>query len=261
MKYCVHCGQSLIDLANFCSKCGERQATSDEKKNNLVKERPIIPTKSKLIKKCFECGKENDTSDRICSSCAFKPSPKASADETKRDWKVPTITMILVSLLLVIIFSNSNNSNSNFADSSESADSVTAATAETSQSDKPIDCSKIGSNATFSEIERCRSTSTSPENSTEEQNVNSISRSEEAIVRGGLKENCTKLPGNFSALRFQSRGSTFNNYGMPLDLYSLGNANLTFLDEGSTIRIGYADTTTQSILISWQCIFPFDTSR
>ena len=87
------------------------------------------------------------------------------------------------------------------------------------------------------------------------------STSVESLIRNGLESNCTNLPSNFSALRFQSRGQTFNNYGEPLDLFSLGATNLSYLDGSSTSRVGYADANSYSTLQSWQCLIPFDISK
>ena len=83
----------------------------------------------------------------------------------------------------------------------------------------------------------------------------------EEAVRSGLQEQCTNLPNRFKTMRFQAQGQTFNNYGQPLDLYSLGGTNLAVLDQGDTYRVGPADSGAVAYLNSWECLFPFDTSK
>lgn len=259
MKYCLHCGESLIEVAKFCSKCGKHQVTPEVKFQSPKSEPVATPKEISSNRLCLECGLINDSSDSICSRCASKVSINTGGIPTDRNWAVPTIVLILVSLLIAYIFANSDKSGVNSVSDVVSGNDFEVTATDTLSTDEQIDCSKVGKGSSFSDIGRCTASEPSSESSSNGQN--SISRSEEEIVRAGLQENCTGLPSNFNALRFQSRGSTFNNYGMPLDLYSLGSTNLTFLDEGSSIRIGYADSLAQSTLNSWQCIFPFDVPR
>lgn len=79
-------------------------------------------------------------------------------------------------------------------------------------------------------------------------------------IKDGLRQNCTNLPPRFDFLRVQEREGTFNNYGEPLRLLTLGNLLLSVYDQEGTWRVGPFEWQSQTTLNDWECIFPFNVS-
>ena len=250
--FCIGCGEKLPANARYCPKCGEKIVDLQ-----IEEVSPNIEVLSEQLK---EINTPRFASDSSKSQDHFEHvqlSPIKEPQERKFDRTTfGLIVLILMCVLLIGKFTNSDKTVNTTANP--------RVTLEESEPLK-IDCSKVGKNPTFGEMDACDlngSTSTADEpKSSNSTSPESSDRSVEDIVREGLRANCTNLPVDFRNLRFQYRGETFNNYGELLVLYALGNTNLTYLNQGSTARIGYADDATYSTLNTWQCVFPFNTSK
>jgi len=260
-KFCIYCGETLIKEAKFCAECGKEQ-----------------PPRSKEVIPTTVSSTENDNEDlseegnptetwRYFAPVSDEEGSRTGSvyiqgKESGIGWKGAVLVFGLISIVLFVAANISNQSREDFAAPLPSLENPVKRD-ESSNSKPPTDCKEIGNGSSFSEIESCKEVNPSGENETNN-NVESSNASNQSTIgvedriRSGLRANCDALPTNFESLRFQSRGETFNNYGMPLELFSFGSATLTLLQDGISGRVGYADESTYAILNSWQCIFPFD---
>jgi hypothetical protein len=250
--FCIGCGEKLPANARYCPKCGEKIVDLQ-----LVEDSPNTEVLSEQLK---EINTPRFASDLSKSQDHFEHVQLSPTEEPqKRRFDRTTFGLIVLILICVLFIGKFTNS-----DETVNTTVNPRVTLEESEPLK-IDCSKVGKNPTFGEMEACDligSTSTTEEpKSSNSTSPESSARSIEDIVREGLRANCANLPSDFRNLRFQFRGETFNSYGEQLVLYALGNTNLTYLNQGSTARIGYADDATYSTLNTWQCVFPFNTSK
>jgi hypothetical protein len=251
--FCIGCGEKLPADARYCPDCGKR----------IVDTRSVED--SSTIKVLGEQLREIQTPRWSSFSAENQDNfeqVKLSTIDNSVERKFDRTTFVLILFLIITcVFLLGKITNS------DEKVTATASPSMTLEESKPpeIDCSKVSKNPTFGETDACDlnepTSSTYQPKSSNSTSSESSARSIEDIVRGGLRANCSNLPSDFSNLRFQYRGETFNNYGDPLDLYALGNTNLTYLNQGSTVRIGYADETTYSTLNMWQCVFPFNASK
>jgi hypothetical protein len=250
--FCIGCGEKLPADARYCPKCGKRIVDLrrvDESLNIEVVHEKL--QKANTLENNSSQFKSQDPFGNVDVSPIENPK--------KRKIELTTFVLILLILICVLLIGKFTNS-----EKIVNTTSNPRVTLEDSEQLK-IDCSRIGKNPTFGEMEACDligSTSTTEEpKSSNSTSPESSARSIEDIVREGLRANCANLPFDFRNLRFQFRGETFNSYGEQLVLYALGNTNLTYLNQGSTARIGYSDNATYAILNLWQCVFPFNTSK
>ena len=244
-KFCVYCGEELISQARYCSRCGKIQT-------------------SKMVEH-IGSGKIETRSDAKVE----ESKPNSIGDEnrsTESAWKALSI-LAIIAIFLIVLLSKSGSNFSNSEDGSANQDAVQVESSEPSSGTAAIDCSKVTKNPSFSELEACpklskklKSNSYSNSSNSNSTSANST-RSSQDVIRQGLIENCTNLPGDFESLRFQYRGQTFNNYGMPLDLFSLGSITVTLYDQDVSYRVGYADYYSLNTLNNWQCIIPFDVEK
>jgi hypothetical protein len=250
--FCIGCGEKLPTNARYCSKCGKKIVDL-----RIADDSPNIEVVHDQLQKANTL---EDNSSQFKNQDPFGDVDVSPIENPKkRKFELTTFALIFLILIYVLLIGR-------FTDSDETVN-TTSNPKVTLEDNEPlkIDCSKIGKNPTFGEMEACDligSTSTTEEpKSSNSTSPESSARSIEDIVREGLRANCANLPFDFRNLRFQFRGETFNSYGEPLVLYALGNTNLTYLNQGSTARIGYSDDATYAMLNIWQCVFPFNTSK
>ena len=261
-RFCIYCGETVIKNAKFCAYCGKELPleNNDARANTPASTYDGIE-KSNPKKENWKAWGDGPDSN----GDGFKTAlGNAENKDSGIEWKVPVIAFGLVAILLFSIFQGSNQSDIELDVPMSSIDNPDTIDENSTADVKPnTDCRKVGKGSSFSELSDCRDEISTDNNETQK-NVESPNSSNEStasiedLIRNGLQANCDSLPINFNSLRFQNRGETFNSYGMPLELYSLGNATLTFFQDGSSSRVGYAEQETYAILNSWQCIFPFD---
>jgi len=252
----------VIKETKLCSNCGKELPleNNDARANTPASTYSGIETSNTEKKNWKAWGDGPDS-----NGDGFKTAlGNAESKDSGIEWKVPVIAFGLVAVLLFSIFQGSKQSNSELDLPVSSIDNPDTIDENSTADVKPnTDCRKVGKGSSFSELSDCRDEISTDNNETQKSvelpnSSNESTSSIEDQIRSGLQANCNLLPTNFNSLRLQSRGETFNSYGMPLELYSIGNATLTFFQGDSSARVGYADQGSFAILNSWQCIFPFD---